>query len=57
MSKDEHFEPAYQPAGGWGSVKAVTSMLWKEGAAINGSRILLHQNKPDGFACVSCAWA
>ena len=57
MSKDEHFKPAYQPAGGWGSVKAVTSMLWKEGAAINGSRILLHQNKPGGFACVSCAWA
>src|SRR5262249_51045409 len=22
-----------------------------------GSRILLKQNKPDGFACVSCSWA
>ena len=57
MSKEEKFTSAYQPAGGWGSVKAVTSMLLKEGAALNGSRILLHQNKPDGFACVSCAWA
>jgi molybdopterin-dependent oxidoreductase alpha subunit len=24
---------------------------------ISGTRILLHQNKPDGFACVSCSWA
>jgi len=57
MSKEEKFTSAHQPAGGWGSVKAVTSMLLKEGAALNGSRILLHQNKPGGFACVSCAWA
>ncbi len=24
---------------------------------MEGSKLLLHQNKPDGFACVSCAWA
>lgn len=45
------------PAGGWGSVKAVTSALVNEHVALNGARILLHQNKPDGFACVSCSWA
>ena len=22
-----------------------------------GTRVLSHQNKPDGFTCVSCAWA
>jgi hypothetical protein len=27
MSKEEKFESAHQPAGGWGSVKAVTSIL------------------------------
>ena len=24
---------------------------------LRGSRVLLKQNKPDGFMCVSCAWA
>jgi molybdopterin-dependent oxidoreductase alpha subunit len=45
------------PAGGWGSVKAVASILTQEEVAILGSEILLKQNKPDGFMCVSCSWA
>jgi molybdopterin-dependent oxidoreductase alpha subunit len=44
-------------AGGWGSVKAVASILVQEHVALNGSRILAQQNKADGFACVSCSWA
>ena len=24
---------------------------------LHGTRVLMHQNKPDGFACVSCSWA
>lgn len=44
-------------AGGWGSVKAVASILVEEHVTLNGSRILSQQNKPDGFACVSCSWA
>ena len=24
---------------------------------LRGARLLLHQNKSKGFACVSCAWA
>ena len=24
---------------------------------LKGSRVLMHQNKPDGYACVSCSWA
>ncbi|RYE88879.1 MAG: formate dehydrogenase, partial [Oxalobacteraceae bacterium] len=57
MSKDEKFESAHQPAGGWGSVKAVTSILAQEKVLLQGPRVLMKQNKPDGFACVSCAWA
>ncbi|WP_250510239.1 FdhF/YdeP family oxidoreductase [Caballeronia sp. GACF4] len=57
MSKLPHIEKYDHPAGGWGSVKAVTSALVNEHVALNGARILLHQNKPDGFACVSCSWA
>src|SRR4051794_34672921 len=50
-------KPYGGPAGGWGSVKAVTSILTQEEVAILGSEILLKQNKPDGFMCVSCSWA
>jgi molybdopterin-dependent oxidoreductase alpha subunit len=45
------------PAGGWGSVKEVSTILLRENVIAQGTALLLHQNKPDGFACVSCAWA
>ncbi len=45
------------PAGGWGSVKSLGEVLTRERALAGGSVALLRQNKPDGFACVSCAWA
>ncbi|MGJ4939268.1 FdhF/YdeP family oxidoreductase [Bradyrhizobium sp. HKCCYLS1011] len=45
------------PAGGWGSLHAVASILTQEEVALLGSEILLKQNKPDGFMCVSCSWA
>ena len=49
---------AYKNAsGGWGSIKAVASALFQEHVAVDGSRVLMHQNKPDGFMCVSCSWA
>ncbi len=49
---------AYQHAsGGWGSVKAVAGALVHEGAPVTTSRVLVHQNKTDGFMCVSCSWA
>lgn len=44
-------------AGGWGSLKGVASILVREPVALAGTPPLAHQNKPDGFACVSCAWA
>jgi molybdopterin-dependent oxidoreductase alpha subunit len=45
------------PAGGWGSLNAVVHILAQEEVAILGSEILLKQNKPGGFMCVSCSWA
>ncbi len=57
MSETPTFKPNEHPAGGWGSVKAVATYLLREGVPIVGARALLLQNKTEGFACVSCAWA
>jgi len=38
-------------------VQSVGRSLAREQVPLTGARILAHQNKPDGFACVSCAWA
>jgi molybdopterin-dependent oxidoreductase alpha subunit len=57
MTNKEHFEDYHHPAGGWGSLKAVAGALMQEHVAWQGSRVLMQQNKPDGFACVSCSWA
>lgn len=51
------FETNDHPAGGWGSIKSVGTYLLRERIPIVGARALLKQNKHDGFACVSCAWA
>jgi molybdopterin-dependent oxidoreductase alpha subunit len=56
MSQDE-INALGEPSGGWGSLKSVTSVLVREHVALAGTRVLSHQNKPDGFTCVSCAWA
>jgi molybdopterin-dependent oxidoreductase alpha subunit len=62
-------ETAYRPStdaemvekpsgsGGWGSVGALAEILTQEEIFLLGSEILLKQNKPDGFMCVSCSWA
>ena len=58
MSTARKDSDAYQHAsGGWGSVKAVAGALIHEKASVETSRVLLHQNKPDGFMCVGCSWA
>jgi molybdopterin-dependent oxidoreductase alpha subunit len=51
--KIKHYE---KPAAGWGSVRAVTEVLWRTGTLLSGTRALTRQNKPKGFACVGCAW-
>jgi molybdopterin-dependent oxidoreductase alpha subunit len=45
------------PAGGWGSVKSLARSLVRERSPTSAAIELMRQNKPDGFACVSCAWA
>ena len=57
MTQKPHFEDVDSPAGGWGSAHTTASLLVHERALLKGSRVVLHQNKPDGFACVSCSWA
>ena len=56
MADEARFHPDEGPAGGWGSVKSLGSILRREHVVIEGAGVLIHQNKPDGFACVSCAW-
>ena len=57
MSETIKFAPDDSPSGGWGSVKEVATILWKEHVVFEGSHLLTLQNKANGFACVSCAWA
>ena len=52
--EDATFESYDHPAGGWGSLKAVTSILAEERVLVHGTAALMKQNKPDGFACVCC---
>ena len=47
--------PYTAPAGGWGSVKSLGTAATRFGA-VGALPLLSLQNKPDGFACVSCAW-
>ena len=51
-TRDYPFAP-----GGWGSLKAVTTILAQEHVGVKDSAALRKQNKPDGFMCVSCSWA
>src|ERR1700710_305025 len=50
-------KPYKGPAGGWGSARSVGEVLVREHVAVHGSVVLAHQNKPEGYMCVSCAWA
>ncbi|MBW6425404.1 FdhF/YdeP family oxidoreductase [Rhizobium sp. XQZ8] len=45
------------PAGGWGSAKSVSEVLIREHVPLSGAALLAQQNKPEGYMCVSCAWA
>ena len=38
-------------------MKAVAASVVRDGAPLRTINALRHQNKPGGFACVSCAWA
>jgi molybdopterin-dependent oxidoreductase alpha subunit len=51
-------EPAeYEhPAGGWGSLRGIVETFAREKSSPAAIKALMSQNKPKGFACVSCAW-
>jgi molybdopterin-dependent oxidoreductase alpha subunit len=57
--KPRKAEPESKPsaAGGWGSVEALASILTQEEIPVLGPELLMKQNKPDGYMCVSCSWA
>ncbi len=55
--KSERFEPYRGAAGGWGSVLALSQIFTHENVTLRAPLVLRHQNRPKGFACVSCAWA
>ncbi|MCC8392273.1 FdhF/YdeP family oxidoreductase [Paraburkholderia sp. MMS20-SJTR3] len=57
MSKETKSDAYPYASGGWGSLKAVTSILLQEKVPLANSQVLMQQNKPDGFMCVSCSWA
>jgi molybdopterin-dependent oxidoreductase alpha subunit len=57
MKFSAKFKKYTHPAGGWGSLHSVIRSLTHEHVPLSGARILMHQNKPKGFACVSCSWA
>jgi len=44
------------PAGGWGSLRGIVELAAREKPSPAALATLLKQNKPGGFACVSCAW-
>ncbi|MBC7800389.1 MAG: FdhF/YdeP family oxidoreductase [Gemmatimonadaceae bacterium] len=56
MTDAPSMKPYDGPAGGWGSVRSLGSILSKEGIPASGTLVLTRQNKPRGFQCVSCAW-
>ena len=45
------------PAGGWGSLQGIARIFGKEWDTPAVTATLMRQNKPEGFMCVSCAWA
>ncbi|MDT8758741.1 FdhF/YdeP family oxidoreductase [Sphingomonas psychrotolerans] len=61
MSKQQSDKPEIKPftgpAGGWGSVRSLADILPRERVTPDALVQLSRQNKPDGFMCVSCAWA
>ena len=50
-------KPYNGPVGGWGSAKSVAEITVREHIPIKEPKLLSTQNKPEGFMCVSCAWA
>jgi molybdopterin-dependent oxidoreductase alpha subunit len=57
LTRTVTIEPYTWPVGGWGSLRSVSEILIREKVPVSADLALWKQNKPDGFMCVSCAWA
>lgn len=57
MTRRTKIEPYDAPAGGWGSMKSLMRHIPTQGIPFSAPAILRKQNKPEGYSCVSCAWA
>ena len=57
MPNPKSIKPYWGPVGGWGSARAISEIFLREGISVAGALTLLHQNKPYGYACVSCSYA
>ena len=57
MPKDDNTVHYEGPSGGWGSVRGMARIYARELSPPTVLKTLSEQNKPEGFACVSCAWA
>src|SRR6185437_8375651 len=57
MKHEAKFKEYTAPSGGWGSVQSLGRSLVHGRAPVRKTQALIKQNKPDGFTCVSCAWA
>ncbi len=55
-TKTPEIKPYKGPSGGYGSLKSVARIVTREEVPVRAAETLMHQNKPDGFMCVSCAW-
>lgn len=55
-SKDDRTVEYDGPTGGWGSLKGITRIFGETWNRPETLETLRRQNKPGGFACVSCAW-
>ncbi|WP_420137691.1 FdhF/YdeP family oxidoreductase [Sphingomonas sp.] len=56
MAKKQDIAHYDGPAGGFGSLSGIAKVYGKEWNSPAIAAELYRQNKPDGFACVSCAW-
>jgi molybdopterin-dependent oxidoreductase alpha subunit len=48
--------PYASPAGGWGALRATAKAVREQMDLVEGPKLLLKTNKPDGFDCPGCAW-
>jgi molybdopterin-dependent oxidoreductase alpha subunit len=48
--------PNSKVSAGWAALRALAGVMVRERSFFASARAFFRQNKPEGFACVSCAW-